>query len=430
MMTNDLIAALRSAALNAVNPATAIDRAVKRNGDRLVIADQLSYDLADREIYCLALGKAALPMAQAISSILDSQIVNGLVVTNRAQLGVVELPVAWTVLTAGHPTPDERSLQAGDRVEKFLANSTDRTLVLACISGGASALVTAPLSWQSLQQLLSEPPSAISAQIVRAAIASLHIDLATVDATHPLPLNVVQAINTELLNSGLDIARINAVRAKLDRLKGGGLVERALPGQVVGLILSDVIGDSIAAIASGLTNHPAAENFIIGSNSQACAAVAATAGELGYHPQVVTTKLAGEAQIRGREIAQEILTTPPKTVLIYGGETTVTLPPDCPGKGGRNQELALAAAIALSTQKNTSAWVATLATDGNDGPTDAAGATVNECTIGRAIDCGLDAKLALDRHDSYPFFEKLGDLLQIGATGTNVADITIAIRPE
>jgi glycerate 2-kinase len=203
----------------------------------------------------------------------------------------------------------------------------------------------------------------------------------------------------------------------------------ALPARVIGLILSDVIGDRLASIASGLTNHPAATNLIIGSSKQACVAVAATAMRWGYQPRIVTTTLTGEARLCGRTIAREILSQPPKTILIYGGETTVTLTPDSVGQGGRNQELALAAAIELSSQ-TTPAWVATLATDGTDGPTDAAGATVNHYTIERASALGLEPNSALDRHDSYNFFARSGDLLRLGATGTNVADITIAIRGE
>jgi glycerate 2-kinase len=426
-MMNESIAAFRSAALAAVNPIAAIERDVNRSGDRLTIADRLSYDLGAWEIRCIALGKAAVPMAQAMADILGSDLASGLVVTKHAHLGTVKFPAEWEVIEAGHPTPDECSLDAGDRVENFLDNCTDRTLIIACISGGASALVTAPSAWSALGQMFSVLSPQLL-ELTHAALQRQDIDIDTIDPQMTIPLTVMQAINTSLLNCGLEIESINAVRSQLDRLKGGGLVARALPGQVVGLILSDVIGDSIASIASGLTNHPAAENIIIGSNHQACQAVADTAKKLGYHPQIVTTTLTGEAQVRGREIAREILTQPPKTVLIYGGETTVTLSPECQGKGGRNQELALAAAIELSTQA-TPAWVATLATDGTDGPTDAAGATVTERTISRAIECGLDAKLALDRHDSYRFFEKLGDLLRIGATGTNVADITIAIRP-
>ena len=426
---NDTIAILQAAALAAVDPAQAIERVVNCRGDRLNIADRVSYNLDEWEIRCLAVGKAAVPMAGAILDILGDRVASGLVVTKDGHLGAIEFPVGWEIIEAGHPTPDERSLHAGDLVENFLANSTERTLILACISGGASALVTAPRSWQSLQQLLANPPCESSTQIIHAVLSSLPIDLATVAVAEQLPLHVVQAINNGLLGSGWDIERINAVRTKLDRLKGGGLVKCVLPGQVVGLILSDVIGDSIAAIASGLTNHPAATNLIVGSNERACTAVAATAAKLGYQPQIVTTTLAGEAQVRGREIAREISIASPKTLFIYGGETTVTLPPNCLGNGGRNQELALAAALELSTQ-STPAWVATLATDGTDGPTDAAGAMVDERTIDRARTLGLDANSALDCHDSYHFFDRSGDLLRLGATGTNVADITIAIRDE
>ena len=150
--------------------------------------------------------------------------------------------------------------------------------------------------------------------------------------------------------------------------------------------------------------------------------------EMGYIPQIVTTELEGEARLRGVEIARKIVKMPAKTMLIYGGETTVSLPANCLGAGGRNQELGLAAAIELAIHR-IPAWVITLATDGTDGPTDAAGVTVNEMTIERALALGLDPQLALDGHNAYPFFLQLEDLHLIGATRTNVADISIAIRP-
>jgi glycerate 2-kinase len=420
---NELIAASIAAALDAANPYQAIHRYLQREGDILTI-DNRHYDLTGGGIRCIAVGKGAVPMAQAVVDLLGDKISTGLVVTKYEHLGSATFPVDWEVIEAGHPQPDEHSLAAGDRVWQLLSGCTEQTLIIACISGGASALVAAPQPWSSLQQLCANGDEFA---IINAALVSQGIDISHSSGEF-ISLAALQAINSALLSSGLDIERINAIRSKLDRLKAGGFVSRALPGRVIGLILSDVIGDPIGSIGSGLTNHPNAHNTLVGNNTQSCLAVADAAKKLGYEPHFIEKPLAGEAQVRGREIAQEIVTRSPKTVLIYGGETTVTLPPNCQGEGGRNQELALAAAIELGTQ-STPAWVVTLATDGTDGPTDAAGATVNEQTIARSIELGLDANLALDRHDSYPFFARLGDLRQLGATGTNVADITIAIRP-
>ncbi len=437
---NELIAAAIAAALDAANPYQAIRRYLQRAGDTLIIADR-RYDLTCGDIRCIAVGKGSVPMAQAVADLLGDLISTALVVTNDAtQLSNARFPTGWETIAAGHPHPNENSLLAGDRVWNLLADCNQNTLIIACISGGASALVVAPQPWSSLQRLLTPATSTISPaiqQIIKAALSTQQLNIPTSPQDRePISLAAMQGINTSLLNSGLDIAQINAVRSQLDRLKGGGLVSRTQPGRVISLILSDIIGDPIAAIASGLTNHPHAHNLLVGNNRQSCLAVAKTAKNLGYEVELITTELAGEARVKGQEIAREIVARfspgeaapTPKTVLIYGGETTVTLPPDCQGKGGRNQELALAAAIELSLH-STPAWIATLATDGTDGPTDAAGATVNEQTIAKSISLGLDAQSALDRHDSYPFFQQLGNLRLIGATGTNVADITIAIRP-
>jgi glycerate 2-kinase len=372
-----------------------------------------------------------VPMARSIHTLLGSRIAKGLVITKYDHLGDLKLPANWECIESAHPVPDDLSLAAGNRVCEFLADCTAQTLVLACISGGASALVIAPREWSALITLLTNPATAAispeTQSLIETALLNKSIDLTTIDPALNITLPALQAIGTALLASGLSIEKINAVRSQIDRLKAGGLVDLAGTGQVIGLILSDVIGDPIAAIASGLTNHFNADNILVGNNCQACEAVAKAASELGYNPQIVTTEWEGEAQFRGVEIAREIVSKPPKTVLIYGGETTVNLPRNCLGKGGRNQELGLAAAIELADH-HVPAWVITLATDGTDGPTDAAGVTVNETTIDRSLALGLDAQMALDRHDSYPFFHQLGDLHLIGATGTNVADITIAIR--
>jgi glycerate 2-kinase len=428
---NTLIDRLITSALAAVDPYTAIQRHLQLDGDNLVIGDRV-INLTNKDILCVAVGKGSVPMARSIHTIFGNKISQGLVITKYDHLGDTKFPANWEIIESAHPVPDDRSLYAGDRVWELLNHCTDQTLVLACISGGASALVVAPHNWSALDQLLTDSPTAEisqeTQQLIRIALSSQSIDLAAVNTKATISLTALQTIGTALLGSGLSIDKINAVRSRIDRLKSGGLVERVGEGKVIGLILSDVIGDPISSIASGLTNHPNAENILVGNNRQACDAVAKMAIALGYNPQIITTELDGEAQARGVEIVRAIIDQPAKTVLIYGGETTVNLPGNCTGKGGRNQELGLAAAIELA-KHNIPAWVITLATDGTDGPTDAAGVKVNETTIDRSLELGLDAQSALDRHDAYPFFQQLGDLHLIGATGTNVADISIAIRP-
>ncbi len=436
---HDRIKQLIAAALAAVDPFAAIQNRLRLDGENLVIGERvinLTVGVAsrneNRDIRCVAVGKGSVPMARSIQTLLSNRISQGLVVTKYDHIRDVKFPENWEALESAHPVPDNRSLHAGDRVWELLADCTDRTLILACISGGASALVVAPRNWNALKELLTSQPTAETSretqQLILAALSSNSIDLNTINPKQNISLPALQAIGTALLGSGLSIEKINAVRSRIDRLKGGGLVDRVGAGKVIGLILSDVIGDPIGSIASGLTDRPHAENILVGNNRQACEAVATLARSMGYNSQIMTTEMDGEARARGVEIAREIITQPAKTVLIYGGETTVSLPKNCTGTGGRNTELGLAAAIELAINK-VPAWIITLATDGTDGPTNAAGATVNETTIDRALALGLDARSALDRHDSYPFFQQLEDLHLIGATGTNVADITIAIRP-
>ncbi len=428
----DLIDQLIKAALAAVNPFNAIHNHLRLDIDDLIIGDRV-INLTNKDIRCIAVGKASVPMAQAIDELFGSRISQGLVVTKYNHLKDIKFPANWETIESAHPIPDELSLAAGDRVLELLKGCTDRTLVIACISGGASSLVVAPHNWNALNELLTNQPttdiSHETQQLIRTTLASQSVDLNAVNHQKNISLAALQAISRALLGCGLSIEQINAVRSRIDRLKGGGLVARVGAGKVIGLILSDVIGDPIESIASGLTNHPNADNIFVGNNLQACEAVKQAIDEEGeYTAQIVMTNLQGEARVRGVEIAQRIITEPSRTVLIYGGETTVNLPENCTGIGGRNTELGLAAAIELA-EHNVPAWVITLATDGTDGPTNAAGAKVNEQTLARAVALGLNAKQALARHDSYPFFRELGDLHLIGATGTNVADITIAIRP-
>ena len=400
--------AIIAAALKAADPAEAVRRHIRRDGDALGVDGQ-TYDLRRfDDVVLIAVGKAAVPMAEAAGALLGERVTRGVVVTkyghNRpSPITSYQLPVTdsrFTTIESAHPVPDENGLRAGELVCETLAHCTERTLVVACISGGASALMIAP-----------QPG---------------------------ISLNTMRAINDALLKSGADIREMNSVRSRLDRLKGGGLARAAAPGRIVGLILSDVIGDPLDVIASGLTNDPRAHNVLVANNTQACQAAAAAARELGFETTVVTTELRGEARERGREIARDILSPLPEggwpevrsVCRIYGGETTVTIRGD--GKGGRNQELALAATIEFDQgrggfQTRPTWLVASVGTDGTDGPTDAAGAYATPDTIERARSMDLTAQAYLDRNDSYHFFEPLGDLIVTGPTGTNVADVVIAL---
>jgi glycerate 2-kinase len=373
------------AGIRAVQPDRAIRQVVKFTVDGCKIADRL-YSTPDLRI--LTVGKAAAAMAETLADLLGDKVQQGLVVS--PQIGQ-ELPANWQVVLGNHPLPGTGSLAAGQAVREMLLDCTADTLLLVGISGGATALLIDP---------------------------------------HPeISLDTLRSIYQTLLTNGADIVEMNAVRSRLDRLKAGGLVDLAAPAQVVGLILSDVVEDDIAIIGSGLTHRPTAHNTLIGSNRQACEAAADLLKSLGYQPQIVTTQMTGVASNQGRSIAQAIQAATPGTALIYGGETTVTLPVDCPGRGGRNQELVLAAVIELGTNA-TPAWVGSIGTDGIDGQSLAAGAIADTQTWETANKQKIMAEDYLDRHDSYHFFQQLGQSIITGATGTNVADLSIALRPK
>jgi hydroxypyruvate reductase len=409
---------LIKAALRAADPREAIRRHVQVAGDALHV-DHRVFDLTQfDEVRVLAAGKAALPMAEQMEALLGARVSRAVVVTKYGHAGDEEMrrwggevksltpsPHHPVIIEAGHPIPDENSRRGGEAFCDALVGCTERTLVIACVSGGASALLVAP--------------------------------------HEGISLGTLRAINDALLRSGADIHEMNAVRSRLDRLKAGGLVRMAQPATVIGLILSDVIGDPLHVIASGLTNESRAHNVLVGNNAQSCNAVADAARDLGFVAHVVTTELRGEARDAGEAIARElrdaIIPSAPAPLpdeargvcLIYGGETTVTIRGE--GKGGRNQELALAAARVLGEQeslrrsKRLRLCIAALGTDGTDGPTDAAGAMAFDDTLQRAANAGLDLGDFLERNDSYHFFQQLGNLIVTGPTGTNVADVVIAL---
>jgi glycerate 2-kinase len=398
-----------SAALGAVDPFEAVQKHLPH---------------VDGRVYGLGIGKAAIPMMDALAGQLPLS--GGLAVTKFASHDASGL---YTVIEGGHPIPDARSLGAGQRVLDFVSSLQEEDTLICLISGGGSALVTAPYEGISLGDM--------------------------------------QSLTSILLSSGAQIDEINTLRRHLDRIKGGGLA-RATKAKVMSLILSDVIGNPLEAIASGPTapdpttredalailkkynlknevpnsipqflesdrllwefqeQAPGLQNVhnvIIGDNKLATRAALKQAEHEGFHTEIFTNELQGEASDVGLELARRLrVSISTKThpfCLIAGGETTVTIKGN--GKGGRNQELALSAVNELAGLENV--ILIALATDGDDGPTDAAGAVVTGESAQRAKALGLRAADYLSRNDAYPFFDALGDLLKTGPSGTNVNDL-------
>jgi hydroxypyruvate reductase len=355
--------------------------------------------------------------------------------------GVVALPGRMPALPgrilrfrAGHPLPDRESLAAGRAVWRLLGQAGEGDVVLLLLSGGASSLLALPAPGLTLTD---------------------------------------ERRTTELLlGSGAGIAEINAVRKHLSRLKGGGLARRARPADVVGLALSDVIGSSPAVIGSGPgaadpstfadawrvlarrglvdrvstrvrhhleqgmrgsvpdTPKPGtlrSRHVVIGDVATALAAAAARARQLGYEPIVATAAMRGETRGAARRFARTVATVARAkrraVCVLAGGETTVTV--TGPGRGGRNQEFALALVEDAAALPGFSCLSA--GTDGIDGPTDAAGAFVDASTRERARRRHLDPSRFLADNDSHAFFARLGDLFRPGPTGTNVMDLKIAL---
>ncbi len=365
----------------------------------------------------ISIGKAACAMAQGAHEALGERIVAAFVVTKH---GHAE-PLPWPVREAGHPLPDDASLAAGTELTDFIAGIPGEHEVLVLLSGGASSLV---------ERL---PPG--------------------------ITLADLQAANRWLLAFGLDIACCNRVRKRLSMLKGGRLAVALAPRLVTCLALSDVPGDAPQVIGSGpvspepdergghddelpdfiktLVRHesvapPAgAPCFlsvsyeILATVEDAKCAAAERAETLGYRVHVHEEFVSGDAVTAGKDIAKQLLASRPGTLHIWGGETTLRLP-DEPGRGGRNQSLALAAALAMQGQVGVALLAA--GTDGTDGPTPDAGALVDGETVARGALAGLDAELSLARADAGGFLEQSGDLVHTGPTGTNVMDIMLGLR--
>jgi len=432
------LARVVQAALQAADPAAAVRRYLRRQGNHLIIEDQV-FDLGiHRQVTLTGAGKAGAPMASAAARILGERLNGGLVIVKEGHRNLpgVELPPGVEILEASHPLPDERGVRATRRLITRLEACQEGDLVICLLSGGGSALLTAPAPGISLDDL--------------------------------------RQVTSLLLACGATIQEINTLRKHLDRVKGGGLARLAWPAPLVCLILSDVVGSPLDVIASGpcvpdtttyadayrvlesyhlLARTPPSildflqrgsqgeisdtpkpgdpifdgvRNVIIGSNQGAAEAALKEAQQAGFNALLLTTSLEGEASQAGRQMA-EILRRAATTgdpvgrpaCLIAGGETTVTL--GGVGLGGRNQEMALGAVDGLAGLPDVA--FLTLATDGGDGPTDAAGALITGDTLERARQLGMTPSDYLARNDSYPFFASLGDLLITGPTGTNVNDL-------
>ena len=299
----------------------------------------------------------------------------------------------------GHPLPDAESFRAGAAALALAdANRARGETLVVLLSGGASAMLAAPGPGVTVEQKI--------------------------------------AVTRDLLRSGLPIAEMNAVRKRLSAIKGGKLAARA--GRSITFALSDVhapIEDDPSVIGSGPTvgdpPWPDAEFVLAGSRRDAMAGARVRAAELGYAVVVLDPPVLGEAQRAAADLAGRIATLAREGAgplcVIASGETTVKLGAGATGRGGRNQEFALAFATAFS---GAAYAFGSFGTDGIDGPTDAAGAIVDESTLPRARAKGLDATIALQAHDSYSFFDALGDLVRTGPTGTNVGDVQIFLaRP-
>ena len=425
------------AAVRAVDPAEAIRRHLARQGTRLTIGRE-GVDLGHvGQVVVVGLGKAGAPMAAAVEEILGDRIARGVVVT---KYGHVQPTRTIRIHEAGHPVPDDAGIAGAQAVLDHVKGLGPEDLALVLISGGGSALTPAPVDGITLAEK--------------------------------------QALTKALLACGADIREMNTLRKHISRIKGGQLARAAAPARVFTLILSDIVGDPLDAIASGPTvpdprtyadalgildkyrirqEIPASirthleagaagrvpetpkpddplftrvKSVMVASNIQALEAAKAEAQRLGFQAVILSSFIEGETREIARMHAALALEArasgnpmKPPVCLITGGETTVTLKGK--GKGGRNQEFALAAALDIAGLPDV--VVLSAGTDGTDGPTDAAGALADGETVRRAMALGLKPRAALNGNDAYPFFERLGDLVITGPTRTNVMDVRLVL---
>ncbi|WP_455243503.1 glycerate kinase type-2 family protein [Petrachloros mirabilis] len=427
-----LLGRMLKQALESVKSEPALRRAVRKRGHILTVGSR-RYDLRHyNRIAVVGAGKATAPMARAIEGVLGSRLHSGMVIVKYGH-GVPTKQIV--VEEASHPIPDKAGVIAAKRLRSLAASLSERDLLIVLLSGGASSLMPAPVPGISLADK--------------------------------------QQVTKQLLRSGAEIAEINSVRKHLSSLKGGRLAE-ATKATVVTLILSDVLGDDLSAIASGptapdpttyngavaclkrykiwskvpravrdhlergrrgrLPETPKARspvfrrvhNEIIGNSRLALDSLMRVARQAGLRTILLSMTMTGEARIVGKDfgaLARKIIDKKRPVAkpccLMAGGETTVTVKGG--GKGGRAQEFAVAAAKVIGGLPNV--WVAAVGTDGTDGPTDVAGALVGGQTQAQAERLGIDLDGSLNCNDTYPALKRLGSHIITGPTGTNVNDL-------
>ena len=414
----------------AADPYDAVRRYLKVDGVRVGAGGE-SFE-AER-VFVLAAGKAAGPMARAAEELLGGKLAGGILVTkDEHDAG----PESLETFYASHPEPDGRGVEAARKAEELAESLEEGDLLLALISGGASALLA--------------------------------------DPSPPVALEDLKRLTSDLLKSGADIEEINTVRKHISVLKGGGLVDLAHPAPTLALLLSDVVGDAPSSIASGLTTPDPttlgdtrkvlkrygidppetvtellrqeketpkpgdhlfddAVTVVCGGGRHASQAAAERARDLGYEPLILSTLIDGDARNIAamyaamiREVLESGNPLSPPCALISGGEATVVVRGD--GIGGPNQEFCLALAVEL---EGVGGWAAFAAdTDGNDGPTDAAGGMVDGRTAKKMRGACIEPSEALANNDSRAALAAAGVLVVTGPTGTNVNDIRVALVSE
>ncbi len=427
------------AILDSVNPQKAVSQNIRFKGDVLVVKD-IPYPLEMYEkIHVIGFGKAVLSMAIGVVALLGEKIDGGVLITKHVDHEKQKLlPQTIQVLQGNHPVPADDTFRSTAQLVEYVNGIREKDLVLVLISGGGSALCSLPVEGVQPEEL--------------------------------------QNITRQLLACGADISEMNAIRKHLDQIKGGRLAELIWPADVITFILSDVINSPLDVIASGPL-VPDASTFqrvssildryqlwdsipvsiqtvvkqglagqrddtpkkgascfdqvnivLVADNRLACQTAVDFAKEQGLDGYLMTTSLDGEAREIGKVLASLMEhirkhNTPfsAPVCLVFGGETTVTL--HGTGKGGRNQELAMGAIQKLAGLDNV--LLVTLATDGEDGPTDAAGAWVTGSTWSKAQDLGVSIAAAMQDNDSYQLFQRLNQVVHTGPTGTNVNDVTL-----